>query len=187
MNGEIVVDQQETFRRGAVRGDIGETPQQSRPVDRFDEVVVGAERETELAIVEHRDDDHRNLARLRVTLQLPQHVDAFDTGQHEIERDRHRAHAAREPQRFFAAFRAQAHVAGRLQIGAERVVRDVVIFDDENAIARRDHRPIGIHDRTRNRCAGEFHRQRERERASFVQRAFDFDCSALQLREFLDE
>jgi len=71
----VVVDGQ---RAGAARvGRRGqqllrEPGQQAVPVDRLDEVVVGAEREPQLAVVAHRDDEHRDVRDRRVALERPQ-------------------------------------------------------------------------------------------------------------------
>ena len=88
-------------------------------------------RQAVLAIFFERHDLHRDVARLRVLLQLAQHRPAQHVGQEDVERHRHRPVLASETQRLAAAHRDQhleALVVGQIDQDA-RVVR--IVFDDQ--------------------------------------------------------
>ena len=113
------------------------------------------------------------LRRRRVGLERAKDVPPLRARQDDVERDRHRLDAARQPKRLLPVAGSDRHVRRRLQVRGERRVSDVIVLDNEHALAGRNDGPVDVDDRAGDGRAGEVERQREREGAAFADFAFD--------------
>src|SRR5947207_5576571 len=96
----IVVDHEDT---PIVRSNSGQRAYQCLPIERFHNVIGGAEPKTELLLVDYRDEDDRNVARQSVCLKRVQNLPSVCTGHNNIESNGQRLKLARLLKAVFAA------------------------------------------------------------------------------------
>ena len=69
VKGDIVVDQEQARLSIARSGELADAVEEAVAIDWLDEIVVGAEGDAEVALVDTGDDDDRDVARCGIALQ----------------------------------------------------------------------------------------------------------------------
>jgi hypothetical protein len=93
----VVVDDQ-NLGPAAVRQTSAQGLQQRVGADRLGQVVRGTQRVAHLPIAQDGEQDHRDVAQLRIGLELAQHRPAVQLRHDDVERDRIRVRLPRQPQ-----------------------------------------------------------------------------------------
>ena len=178
-------------------GELLEAHQEARAVERLLEIVVCAEGESELVVVDQADDDDRYAGGAGIGLELLQHLPAVAAGQDEVEGDRHGALGERDFDDLVAFAGPDHAIARRLEVARQAAEEDVVVLGHQ-------HRVAGLEESLAGLGAGEVERQRlaglpavrggggvdrqdDAEEAAVAGFRLDLDPSAVHLGEALDQ
>ena len=99
---------------------------------RLYQVLGGAEREPLSALVEHRDDDHRDIGHLGVRLQRREHVPAVELGEDDVEHDPRRAQLAHRLEAGLTVASDLDREPGAVQVQRQQVDRLLLVLDQQD-------------------------------------------------------
>src|SRR5882724_406537 len=133
----VVIDQEQAGLRLVGHGELADAVEQAIAIDRLYEIVVGAECDAKVALVDTRDDYDREVARHGMALQCLQHLPAVEAGKDQVECHRYERRLAGQTKSLLAVACADRLISGGGERGRDQRVRLCVVLNHQHPLRAR--------------------------------------------------